>query len=73
MLMIGVTPLPALMKSRRSGSGSGSLKVPSTSLRRTIVPGCAWRTSQGVTTPSSTSLGVMLMSPSGRPGSEVSE
>ena len=38
-----------------------------------MVPGCAWRTSQGVTTPSSTSLGVMLISPSGRPGSEVSE
>ena len=73
MLMIGVTPLPALMKSSRSGSGSGSLNVPSTSLRRTIVPGWAWRTSHGVTMPSSTSLGVMLISPSGRPGSDVSE
>jgi hypothetical protein len=31
--MIGVIPLPALMKSRRSGGGSGSLKVPSTSPR----------------------------------------
>ena len=73
MLMIGVMPLPALMKSSRSGSGSGSVNVPSTSPSRTIVPGCAWRTSYGVTLPSSTSLGVMLISPSGRPGSEVSE
>ena len=73
MLMIGVMPLPALMNSSLSGSGSGSLNVPSTSHRRTIVPGCASRTSQGVTVPSSTSLGVMLMSPSGRPGSDVSE
>ena len=73
MLMIGVTPLPALMNSNRPGRGSGSWNVPSTSLRRTMVPGWASRTSQGVTTPSSTSLGVMLISPSGRPGSEVSE
>ena len=38
-----------------------------------MVPGWAWRTSHGVTTPSWTSLGVMLINPSGRPGSEVSE
>jgi hypothetical protein len=73
MLMIGVTPLPALMKSCFSGRGSGSVNVPSTSLRRTIVPGLASRTSHGVTVPSSTSFGVMLIRPSGRPGSDVSE
>jgi len=67
------SPLPDKLLFITAGSGSGSLKVPSTSERRTIVPGRAWRTSQGVTTPSSTSLGVMLMSPSGRPGSDVSE
>jgi hypothetical protein len=43
--MIGVMPLPALMNSSLAGSGSGSLNVPSTSLSRTIVPGCASRTS----------------------------
>ena len=39
MLMIGVMPLPALMNSSFSGSGSGSTKSPSTPPRRTIVPG----------------------------------
>ena len=73
MLMIGVIPLPALMKSSFSGSGSGSTKSPSTPPRRTIAPGCAWRTRYGVTLPSSTSFGVMQMQPSARPGSEVSE
>ena len=44
MLMIGVMPLPALMKSNLSGSGSGSMNVPSTPPRRTIAPGRAVRT-----------------------------
>ncbi len=44
MLMIGVMPLPALMKSSLSGSGSGSAKVPSTPPRRTITPRLAVRT-----------------------------
>ena len=44
MLMIGVMPLPALMKSSFSGSGSGSTKVPSTPPSRTMSPGLAWRT-----------------------------
>ena len=39
MLMIGVTPLPALTNSSRAGSGEGSTKVPSTPPRRTIAPG----------------------------------
>ena len=39
MLMIGVMPLPALMKRSAPGSGSGSTKVPSTPPRRTIAPG----------------------------------
>ena len=73
MLMIGVMPLPALMNSSFSGSGLGSTNVPSTPPRRTIAPGLAWRTKNGETLPSSTSLGVILMQPSGRPGSEVSE
>ena len=59
MLMIGVIPLPALMKSSFSGSGSGSVKVPSTPPSRTIEPGWAWRTRNGDTTPSSTSFGVI--------------
>ena len=41
MLMIGVMPLPALMNSSLSGSGSGSTNVPSTPPSRTIVPGLA--------------------------------
>ena len=73
MLMIGVIPLPALTNSSRSGTSSGSTKVPSTPPRRTIVPGWASRTRYGVTAPVSSSLGVMLMKPSGRPGSEVIE
>ena len=73
MLMIGVIPLPALTNSSRSGTLSGSTKVPSTPPRRTIVPGLASRTTYGVTAPVSSSLGVMLMNPSGRPGSEVIE
>ena len=43
MLMIGVIPLPALMKSELPGSGSGRQNVPSTSPRKTIEPGSAWR------------------------------
>ncbi len=43
MLIIGVTPLPALTNSSRSGSGEGSTKVPSTPPRRTIAPGRTWR------------------------------
>ena len=73
MLMIGVTPLPALMNSSFSGSGSGSTKPPSTPPRRTIAPGFAWRIRYGETVPSSTSFGVMQMQPSERLGSEVSE
>ena len=73
MLMIGVTPLPALMKSSFSGSGSGRTKPPSTPPSRTSAPGFAWRTRNGVTVPSSTSFGVMQMQPSERFGSEVSE
>ena len=73
MLMIGVTPLPALMNRSLSGTGSGRTKLPSTPPRRTIAPGFAWRTRCGETVPSSTSFGVMLMYPSGRSGSEVSE
>jgi hypothetical protein len=41
MLMIGVMPLPALMKSIERGSGSGRTNAPSTSPRRTISPGRA--------------------------------
>jgi hypothetical protein len=66
--MIGVMPLPALMNSSFSGSGSGSVNVPSTPPRRTIIPGRASRTNQGETTPSSTSLGVIEMQPSGGRG-----
>ena len=73
MLMIGVTPLPALMNSSRRGSGSGSVNVPSTPPSRTIVPGRAARTRYGDTLPVSTSFGVIEMKPSGRPGSEVIE
>ena len=51
MLMIGVIPLPALTNSSRSGTSSGSTKVPSTPPRRTIVPGLASRTTYGVTAP----------------------
>ena len=61
MLMIGVIPLPALMKRSRSGISSGSTNVPSTPPSRTIVPGCASRTTYGVTAPDSRSFGVMLM------------
>jgi hypothetical protein len=43
MLMIGVTPLPALMNSIFSGRGSGSTNEPSTSLSVTIVPGRSCR------------------------------
>ena len=73
MLMIGVIPLPALMKSSFSGSGSGSVKPPSTPPSRTSAPGFACLTRYGVTVPSSTSFGVMQMQPSGRSGSDVSE
>ena len=44
MLMIGVMPLPALMNSSLSGSGSGSTNSPSTPPRETIVPGRPRRT-----------------------------
>ena len=73
MLMIGVMPLPALRNSALSGAGSGRTKLPSTPPRRTTSPGLACLTRYGETFPASTSLGVMLISPSGRPGSEVSE
>lgn len=61
MLMIGVIPLPALMNSSLSGSGSGSTNVPSTPPRRTIAPDLTSRVKCGETFPSSTSFGVMLM------------
>ena len=74
MLMIGVMPLPALMNSSIAASGSGSVKSPSTPPRRTIVPGCASRTRNGDDLPlGRRASGVMQISPSGRPGSEVSE
>ena len=73
MLMIGVMPLPALMNSSLSGSGSGSRNSPSTPPSETIVPGPAAATRYGETLPSSTFLTVMLISPSSRAGSEVSE
>ncbi len=66
MLMIGVTPLPALMNSSLSGGGSDSTKSPSILLSETIVPGLASLTRYGETLPSSTFLGVMLISPSSR-------
>ena len=73
MLMIGVTPLPALMNSSLGGSGSASTNSPSIFDRDTIVPGLAPPTRYGETLPSSTRLGVMLISPSSRYGSDVSE
>ena len=71
--MIGVIPLPALMNSSRSGSACGSVNVPSTPPRRTIVPGRTRPNRNGETLPSGTSFGVIAMQPSPRPGSEVSE
>ena len=68
MLMIGVTPLPALTNSSRAGSGSGSTNVPSTPPRRTIAPGFMRPQRWGETLPPSTSFGVMAMHPSGRLG-----
>ena len=73
MLMIGVMPLPALMNSSLSGSSSGSRNSPSTPPSDTIVPGRPRLTRYGETLPSSTFLTVMLIRPSGRRGSEVSE
>ncbi len=73
MLMIGVMPLPALMNSSRSGSGSGSTNSPSTPPSETIVPVRPRRTRYGETLPSSTFLTVMEMRPSLRSGSDVSE
>ena len=74
MLMIGVIPLPALTKSSRSGRGSGRTKVPSTAAEADDVARArASRTRYGETLPASTSFGVIAISPSGRPGSVVSE
>jgi hypothetical protein len=73
MLMIGVMPLPALSSSSRSGTRSGSTNEPSTPPRRTTIPGRARLHRNGETLPSATSLGVMAMQPSARPGSDVSE
>ncbi len=73
MLAIGVIPLPALTNSSRSGNGSGSVKAPSTPPRRTIAPGRRRSHRKGETAPEGTSLGVIEMQPSARPGSEVSE
>ena len=44
MLMIGVIPLPALMNSSFSGSGSGSTNSPSTPPSETMLPGRPRRT-----------------------------
>ena len=68
MLMIGVMPLPALTKRSFSGSGSGSVKSPSTPPRLTMLPGLPRFTRHGDTTPSSTCFTVMLMKPSGAIG-----
>ncbi len=65
MLMIGVIPLPALMKSSLSGTSSGRMNSPSIPPRPTIVPGSA-STRNGETWPESTRFGVMLISPSSR-------
>ena len=73
MLMIGVTPLPALTNSSRAGSGEGSTKVPSTPPRRTIAPGARDAKRKGDTLPPGSSFGVIAMRPSWRCGSEVSE
>ena len=73
MLMIGVMPLPALMNSILAGSGSGSVKTPSTSPSRTSSPGWIFSTRYGDTTPLSTFFGVTLIRPSSGCGSEVSE
>ena len=73
MLMIGVTPLPALMNSSAGGGGSSSKNVPSTPPRRTTVPARARRSRNGDTRPPSSSLGVIAMRPSRLAGSDVSE
>ena len=70
---IGVTPLPALMNSARSGSGSGSRNSPSTSPRNTIAPGSTRRVNHGDISPASTCLTVIDTSPPGWSGSDVSE
>ncbi len=73
MLAIGVIPLPALRNSSRRGNGSGSVKAPSTPPSRTIAPGRSRSHKNGETAPDGTSLGVIEMHPSARPGSDVSE
>ncbi len=55
------------------GTGSGRVKAPSTPPRRTIAPGRRRSQRNGETAPVGTSLGVIEMQPSARPGSEVSE
>ena len=74
MLMIGVTPLPALMNSSFAGGGSDEHELALD--LATATRSCpAWPppTRYGDTLPSSTLLGVMLISPSSRYGSDVSE
>ena len=73
MLMIGVIPLPALMKTILSGIGLGRVNSPSTSLRRTMSPVLIVPTRYGYTVPDGTSLGLTLTRPSTGSGSEVSE
>ena len=73
MLMIGVMPLPAVMKRSRGGTRSGRVNTPSTPPRRTMSPGFASPVSHGETFPESTSFGVIVMHPSGRSASEVRE
>ena len=69
--MIGVTPLPALMKSGLSGRGSGSVKSPSTPPEAHDRAGAQLGVRWGETLPSCTSFGVMQMKSS--EGSEVIE
>ena len=61
------------MNSNFWGAGSGSTNSPSILDSDTIVPGLARPTRYGDTLPSSTRLGVMLIRPSSRYGSDVSE
>ena len=73
MLMIGVIPEPALMNRSLSGISSGSTNSPCTPPSDTMIPGRPRLTRYGETVPSSTFLIVIVMKPSGRPGSDVSE
>ena len=73
MLMIGVIPLPALMNSAAREPRRGARTSPPP--RRGARSSPAWPRAPGTARPrrSRSSFGVMLMQPSGRPGSEVIE